>query len=297
MYLWIRRWDNEGNVDEIKKTGRPRRTSRTQDVNIIRQFRETPFLQTRNVAIANNISLTTVRRRLHEAGIHCRKPARKLKLTARHKLQRLQFAERYLNFDFSNVIFADEKTFKSSQHGRITLWRINNTRYQEEHLIENRSSGRISVGLWGWMNKSGPGELIEIGGRLNAEGYKDILQDVLLPTAQIVLPDMAPLHFIHDNCSIHMARVCRAWFRDNADHIVEIPFPPKSPDLNPIENLWGLMVQAWDESTPRTRENLLNHAIEIWEDFRGRDTCANMVNSMRERLQNVIDANGGHTRF
>ena len=98
MYLWLRRWDNGGNVDEIKKTGRPRRTSRTQDVNIIVQFRESPFLQTRNVAIANNISLSTIRRRLHESGIHCRKPARKLKLPARHKLQRLQFAERYLHF-------------------------------------------------------------------------------------------------------------------------------------------------------------------------------------------------------
>lgn len=86
------------------------------------------------------------------------------------------------------------------------------------------------MGLWGWMNKSGPGELIEIGGRLNGEGYKDILQDVLLPTAQIILPDMAPLHFIHDNCSIHMARVCRAWIHSHQ----------RARTLTPLKTYGGL---------------------------------------------------------
>lgn len=297
VYLWLRRWDDDGHIREFKKTGRPRKTSRQQDQTIINAFRNNGFSRTDVIAINNNLSLNTVRRRLHEAGIHHRVPAKKLMLTARHKLQRLKFAQRFLNYDFTNVIFSDEKTFHSTENGRMSLWRMNNTRYAERNIIDNRASGRISVGFWGWMCSGGPGELIEIGGRLNSAGYIDILNDVLLPTTQVMLPEERPIKFVHDNCPIHKARVCRVWFNENTEQIMEIPFPPKSPDLNPIENLWALMVQAWDPDTLRTRQNIIAHATETWERFRGQNICKNMVGNMRERLQAVIDANGGHTRY
>lgn len=297
VYLWLRRFENEGNVLEKKKSGRPKLTTQQQDDELLREVRGNGFTPTQALALKHNVSTSTIRRRLHKAGLHHRVPARKPKLTPRHRMERLLFAERYLNYDFSKVIFSDEKTFKSSEQGRMSLWRINKTRYDDQNVIENRGSGRIAVGIWGWMCASGPGELVEIGGRLNSEGYKDILDNTLLPTAQIFFPEERPIQFVHDNCPIHKSRICKLWFQENHDNIVELPFPAKSPDLNPIENLWGLMVQTWDPTTPRNKNNIIAHVHEIWEGFRGRQTCENMVASMHERLEAVIEANGGHTRF
>ncbi|KAI8430394.1 hypothetical protein MSG28_000682 [Choristoneura fumiferana] len=50
----------------------------------------------------------------------------------------------HLDFDWSNTVFCDEKTFKSSQHGRLQLWRRDGTRHTQDHVIPNKKSGRIA---------------------------------------------------------------------------------------------------------------------------------------------------------
>lgn len=294
--LWITRWETHGNVSVARRTGRPRCTTDLQNQRIVRQFEANGFTRVRNVAIEVNVSTSTIRRRLEDAGWHHRHPARKLKLTQRHKDERLEFARQYLDFDFQNVVFSDEKTFSSSECGRLTLYRTNNTRYEQRNVIEDRSSGRINVGFWGWMSAAGPGELVEIGGRLNSRKYVDILNDTLVPTVNVFYPNQ-PFPFVQDNSSVHTARYTKAWFQANRHNVTLLPFPPKSPDINPIENLWGLMVQAWDETTHRSARNIRQHVYDSWESFRGSNHCENMVRSMRSRLQDIIDNDGGHTRF
>lgn len=240
-------------------------------------------------------SQSTIRRRLREHGLRHRIPAKKPILTPRLKAQRLQFAQHYLSFNFDNVIFVDEKVFCSSAQGRLSLYRTSNTRYDERNVLPNNRSGRITLGFWGWMNQNGPGELVEVGGRMNGPRYKDILENVLLPTAKIFFPDER-IKFVQDNSSVHNSRVVQNYLEGNRD-LELISMPPHSPDLNPIENLWGKMVQVWDSTRARTAANLRTHVEEIWESMRGDNFCYNAVTSMRRRLSDVILADGGYTRF
>lgn len=255
------------------------------------------FIKIRDLSESLQVSSSTIRRRLHSAGIHYRTPARKPVLTDRHKQQRLQFAREYLNYDFSSTIFSDEKVFVSSADGRVSLWRPNDTRYLEKNVLPSRRSGRISFGVWGWMAASGPGELTEISGRMNSQQYNNILQEVLLPSLEVYFPESGTLPFVQDNSAVHNSRLSRAWFNRHHNELDLLPWPPKSPDLNPIENLWGLMVQQWDSNQARNKERLVEHVHEIWDSFRGTNTCSNMVSSMQERLQAIIDCHGGYTRF
>ncbi|KAG7163345.1 putative Transposase-containing protein 4 [Homarus americanus] len=76
-------------------------------------------------------SAQTVRSRLHEAGIQHRVLAIKERLTEQHLTRRLQFAQQYVGEDlefWSRVVFTDEKTFASPNHGKTHLWRPNRTR-------------------------------------------------------------------------------------------------------------------------------------------------------------------------
>ena len=68
--------------------------------------------------------------------------------------------------------------------------------------------------------------------------------------------------------------------------------------MNPIENLWGIMVQEWDIGQERTKEANVRHAKDVWEGIRNRPSiCLNLVNSMPKRLGEVIDARGGWTKY
>ncbi|KAI5632044.1 BTB/POZ domain-containing protein [Phthorimaea operculella] len=187
---WIRRYEETGDVNCERRGPRPiaytNENSRHRE--IVSLHSEDPFKTTRSTASLYDISLYTVRRHLHAAGIHNYKPAKKIPLTEEHRQARIRFATEYLNFDWEGqiVIFTDEKCFKSDDDGRKILWRRRGERYNPENMVPLRTSGRISLGYWGWMSMV-PGELVEVGGRMNSEKYIEILRDVLVPSDNKVL--------------------------------------------------------------------------------------------------------------
>ena len=49
-----------------------------------------------------------------------------------------------------------------------------------------------------------------------------------------------------------------AWFRDHQEFTV-IEWPSRSPYLNPIDNLWGIVVIEWTDRNERTPDVLERH--------------------------------------
>ena len=134
VYRWIKLHRERNSIENRPRSGAPRRTTREQDELIIATVQQQPL--TNAVAIKQKLELQqigvqTVRNRLHEAGIHHRIPATKPFLTQQHKEERLGFALQYFSMDesfWNSVVFCDEKTFSSDEHGQLHCWRPNNTR-------------------------------------------------------------------------------------------------------------------------------------------------------------------------
>ncbi|KAG7159729.1 Transposable element Tc1 transposase-like 12 [Homarus americanus] len=74
------------------------------------------------------------------------------------------------------------------------------------------------------------------------------------------------------------------------------------PDLNPIEHVWSAMNKYNIPSAGRhpTQDYVLTRALEAWEWLRGPkglDLTSKLVASMPCRLNAVIEAGGGYTKF
>ena len=94
-----------------------------------------------------------------------------------------------------------------------------------------------------------------------------------------------------------MARVVTRWFQEQRD-IEVLDWPSKGCDMNPIENVWAHIVNAWEPAAERTRAQLLQHTNTEWEVLRRRpDIVYNTVADMQERFQTVIDAQGGWGKY
>ena len=141
----------------------------------------------------------------------------------------------------------------------------------------------------------GSGELVEVSGRMNSQTYLEILRDVMLPTVRIAYPE-GHIYLVQDNCAVHRSRMVTEWLMSR-DDITVIDWPSKSPDLNPIENLWGRMVMNYDTSEVRSRQNLEVEVLSTWELFRGSCECWNMVRHMKNRLQQIIACDGHPLRY
>ncbi|KAK3875814.1 hypothetical protein Pcinc_019334 [Petrolisthes cinctipes] len=90
-------------------------------------------------------------------------------------------------------------------------------------------------------------------------------------------------------------RVVQRWFEERREQIELLPWPALSPDLNPIENVWAQIVNAWEPENERTRAHLLQPTKDMWERFG--QNIYNIVSSAPDRLQAVIEADGHWTAY
>ena len=68
-------------------------------------------------------------------------------------------------------------------------------------------------------------------------------------------------------------------------------WPANSPDLNPIEHLWGAMKRILKTKKVSTKDELIKEIYAIWGSF-SQESINNLVKSFRDRLQTVIEYNG-----
>lgn len=301
----MHRWRTENEDVALRtrpRSGHPRKITPVDANRILEYVEQHPITTSAGIveALRLDCNARLVRNTLHEQRIRWRRPAKKVELLEHHVVNRLNFAQTNLNRNWDLVIFSDEKVFSTSQEARKLVWRPNYTRYEERNVVRIRQSSRINLAYWGWMSSAGPGELVRIDGRMDATQYIRILEEVLLPSVRIIYPAPHRITLVQDNSAVHSARVVKDWFAEHRDDIEVLPWPAKSPDLNPIENLWAAMGRMWDARDGpilRNEAQLHGHVNEVWERFRGMETCSNLVASMRARLQEVLDRNGYWTHY
>ncbi|KAK3888513.1 hypothetical protein Pcinc_007428 [Petrolisthes cinctipes] len=179
---------------------------------------------------------------------------------------------------------------------------MENTRYEKEYVKPTKRRGRISAGLFGWIDGAGVSELTDVGeGRFTCEKYVEILDEVLLPSVRALLfPYTLPFTLVQDNSPIHTSRIVKLWFHNHPE-ITVMPHPPRSPDLNPIEHIWAVMTKTCAKDVARhNRSAVVRSAQMAWEELRvpeGQELTQSLVASMPRRLNSVLAAGGGYTKY
>jgi hypothetical protein len=211
--------------------------------------------------------------------------------TAEHIRKRLSFAEGYANWsetDWERVIFSDETHIELTPHGQVWVQRPVGEAFDADYTKkEERLEGQVS--LWGCFCAKEIGQAEIYVDVLDARRYRDILAHNLLPSARSFFPS-GQWYFQQDNAPIHTAALVQRWFHEHG--VTMLDFPPWSPDLNPIENLWADLKRRVEARHPRTTEELEQILKEEWQAT-STTLLANLVHSMPARCAAVV-ANNGH---
>ena len=101
---------------------------------------------------------------------------------------------------------------------------------------------------------------------------------------------------IEDNALTHTCRAAKL-FRDK--NLMDVfPHPAQSPDMNPIEHVWYLIKIAINKRAvrPRNEEEMRGALLEEWEKI-DINIINKLINSMSNRVQQLVEVKGGCTRY
>lgn len=240
-------------------------------------------------------SLSTIQRVIRNAP-HLKRLKLKKKppLNVARKEMRLNFAREHMTWksDWRYVVFTDEKKFNLEGPDGYNYY-FHDLR-KEEHQLDRLHSRVGGVMVWGAISYYGTCELQFLTANMNAINYKKVLETAF-PHFKNVFGNL-PWTFQHDNAPIHTARMVKSWIV--AQNVSLMQWPPYSPDINIIENVWGWLARKVYESGKQysNKEELIQGIKDAWSSI-SLNYIGKLYESLPSRIYEVILNKGGSTHY
>lgn len=242
-----------------------------------------------------NASLSTVRRIIKSCShLKRKKLQKKPPLNKQRKEKRLEFGRAKMTWssEWRTVVFSDEKKFNLDGPDGYNYY-FHDLR-KEPRFLTKHHSREGGVMVWGAVSYYGTSEIVFESAKMTAESYKRILESAFPHFKELFGP--IPWTFQHDNAPIHTARAIKSWIQSQNVELMQ--WPPYSPDLNIVENVWAWMTRkVYENGRQYDDKNSLIKAInEVWSEI-SLDYLKSLYDSLPNRIFEVISNKGGCTKY
>ncbi len=123
--------------------------------------------------------------------------------------------------------------------------------------------------------------------------YQEILELFMFPSADQLFKD-ADFIFQHDLSPAHTAKSTKSWLNDRGVGVLD--WPANYPDLNPKENLWGIVKRKMRNKRPKNADELKATVKETWASIPPQQ-CHKLITSMPRQIEAVIKAKGAPSMY
>jgi hypothetical protein len=294
-------------VPNKQEVGRPR-SVRTADFeeDVLQKIEDNPSTSTRAIASAMHTNKNAVWNVLHEQLFHPFKVQKVQALEPEDHPKRVESARWFLHKELDkpnflkSVLFTDEASF--TREGVVNMKNNHVWAQENPHETMNRNfQVKFSVNVWaGIVNDQLIGPYI-LPNRLNGQRYLIFLQDVLPELLEDVpMAIRQDMWFQHDGAPPHFA----GEVRDHLDEVYDnrwigrggpVAWPPRSPDLTPIDfYLWGHMKQLVYSTPVLDAMDLVARIVEASEVIREQNAFEEIRQSAVRRFTLCNRFGGGH---
>ena len=296
----IARFREEGEVAlpaPRPRSGRPSKVSKATRRIISRQVTANPRLTARqlkenNPQLLGQVTIRCIQNILrNDLGYRSFKARRKPMLSFRQRQNRIKFCKKYQHWtqeDWKKVLWSDEATFTVTGCGVDRVWRKPSDNPLETRFTCKTTKHPDSVMVWGSFGYHGVGELVVLpkNEKMNQNNYLELLCDYLPDSMEKTNTSV----FMQDGAPCHTAKSVKMWLDDCEINYFK-DWPGNSPDINPIENMWGLMKRRLQHVATSSVPALIDAIRKVWDEFPA-DNLQAYANSLPKRLKEVIKAKG-----
>ena len=238
-----------------------------------------------------SVSLTTIKRaRKDDLGWIKTRPKYCQLIRAGNQQKLLEWCRQMLaeKETFDNVIFTDESSVQLDHHGRLCFRKVG-----QQRKLKPKPKHPPKVHVWAGISKRGATPIVIFTGILTSTRYCDILQDGLLPFVAKVFPDGH--RFQQDNDPKHASNYTKAYLEEHSVNWWKTS--AESPDLNPIENVWGSMKYFLrHQYKPTNTESLQEGIKKFWESMTP-EVCRRYINHLHKVIPKVVEVDGAASGY
>lgn len=211
------------------------------------------------------------------------------------RAKRLEFARAHADWsaeDWKRVVWSDESAFRHD-YGKIWVTRPFGEPCDAD-AVTNKDRGVKATLVWGQIHASGKRSLLiwdkELLGNVTAANYTQYMVPLLTQfRLELERDGYGPITIMEDNAPPHRARLTRDAHASAGNTLLD--WPPHSPDLNPIENLWGLLKSKLSETRPDTARGIQDETTRLFHEIDA-SYFESLCNSMPNRMQLVLTGEG-----
>ncbi len=153
----------------------------------------------------------------------------------------------------------------------------------------------VSVPAWACFSARGPSYMAMWEGSADAKRMASFFREYLVPSFKEHFGEQVSHRWLlHDNDQRHYAPAPQKVLHDAG--ITQLDFPPYSPDLNPIENLWAEVQKRMEGKPASTKAQLEQLLSETWAGTNP-EYCRKLARSMPARIAQCIERHGAYTSY
>lgn len=270
------------------------------------------------------MSRTTVTRHAKAAAAATGRPMRAVRtrpskrLTDNTMAKRLAFSNTHKTTNWANVMFTDRKKFQFRYVGtpvQRVAWVVKGQRREAKQpnhaLCINMYAGITKYGVTKPHFVVGTSKLVteflnqkgKEAKNITSQQYKEVVAQTLLPEGKRIFSAQGISTWVlqQDNDPTHPKagpQALKEWQQANPGSSVSLlaNWPPSSPDLSPIENVWSYVQQEVDAVGCKTWEEFQECVLSTFKAV-PQSMLSNLYASMRDRLTKCIELQGGKTKY
>ncbi|KAL4499097.1 hypothetical protein ABPG72_016999 [Tetrahymena utriculariae] len=293
--IWRSYENGEGFIIQESQAGRPKKYTDEDVKTVLDTVNANPELSLRRMEKVEEvkeigIKKDTIRKILIENEIQAYKIPKILPLYQKQRDERIGFAKMLLKKGkkyIKRICFSDETLFQMDKFGPQYAWVEKPDDIKPEMCIKKKSFP-LRVHCWALISSTGPISFVKLESYQTSDTYINLLADEL--SQEFYNGDLI---LQQDNARCHISQKTMEWLDQN--EIITLSFPPYSPDLSVIENIFGVLKrEVYDIRNEIENEEILFSKLRLifFNSELIKKSIISAYASYHERLNYLLTSNG-----